>query len=476
MAMTKPSSSQVTYSGTTVNKVLEKSILSYDTYSAASAAAATLPDGQAVNVESTFKTYTVASGLLTGERPTSLVGVGTTVRTQQEKNQESISIKDFGAIGDGVANDGAAEIAAHANAAGGAVLYQHLNNETYEGTENKGNLYGSSIYKKPLGSLLMAGTAGTPTERPEPILWVQKISAANRNTIPKAWDQGAYFGLQKRDGDAYGAAVTGYGHYRGGSGDLVGVHGRVMTQVNDSRAYAGWFYCSVMPDTTPTAAHALELNGSNSGTDLGYGGKTQLVRACMADSTSSANRFSSAFTIGRSTLGGDNGFYTGLAIESNAIIKSIGADNEAIRIDGPTNTTGGSIGGIRLAKGSGADTGLFKYGLSTSEASFSNNNAILLAAAQRIRWGDQSTGVNISAGTTTLAVSNGVINVANPVSNIVLQGAGVNLVGVRKTGWVAPTGAATRTAFETTTVTTAQLAERVKALIDDLTAHGLIGA
>lgn len=38
-----------------------------------------------------------------------------------------------------------------------------------------------------------------------------------------------------------------------------------------------------------------------------------------------------------------------------------------------------------------------------------------------------------------------------------------------RTGWDAPTGTATRTTFDTTTVTTAQLAERVKALIDDLT-------
>jgi len=50
------------------------------------------------------------------------------------------------------------------------------------------------------------------------------------------------------------------------------------------------------------------------------------------------------------------------------------------------------------------------------------------------------------------------------------------VVGSRKTGWGAPTGTATRTAFATGSVTTAQLAERVKALIDDLTAHGLIGA
>ena len=52
----------------------------------------------------------------------------------------------------------------------------------------------------------------------------------------------------------------------------------------------------------------------------------------------------------------------------------------------------------------------------------------------------------------------------------------VAVVGVRKTGWAAATGTATRTTFATTTVTTAQLAERLKALIDDLISHGLVGA
>jgi hypothetical protein len=49
------------------------------------------------------------------------------------------------------------------------------------------------------------------------------------------------------------------------------------------------------------------------------------------------------------------------------------------------------------------------------------------------------------------------------------------VVSTRKTGWAAATGAATRTTFDTTTVTLPQLAERVKALLDDLISHGLIG-
>jgi len=52
---------------------------------------------------------------------------------------------------------------------------------------------------------------------------------------------------------------------------------------------------------------------------------------------------------------------------------------------------------------------------------------------------------------------------------------GVKVVGNRITGWGSPTGTATRTAFDTSVISTGQLAQRVKALIDDLRSHGLIG-
>ena len=78
-----------------------------------------------------------------------------------------------------------------------------------------------------------------------------------------------------------------------------------------------------------------------------------------------------------------------------------------------------------------------------------------------------------TTGTERLSVT-GNIQLTEPTDTLKI---GANtVVGARKTGWAAPTGTATRTTFATSTVTTAQLAERVKALIDDLTAHGLIGA
>lgn len=55
------------------------------------------------------------------------------------------------------------------------------------------------------------------------------------------------------------------------------------------------------------------------------------------------------------------------------------------------------------------------------------------------------------------------------------SGATVQVVGARRTGWTTPTGTPTRTGYATSTATTTQLAETLKALIDDLIAHGLIG-
>lgn len=71
----------------------------------------------------------------------------------------------------------------------------------------------------------------------------------------------------------------------------------------------------------------------------------------------------------------------------------------------------------------------------------------------------------------------GNVNVVSAVGAYKVDG--VQVVQTRKTGWATATGTATRTTFDTATVTTAQLAERVKALIDDFHAtagHGLIGA
>ncbi len=91
-------------------------------------------------------------------------------------------------------------------------------------------------------------------------------------------------------------------------------------------------------------------------------------------------------------------------------------------------------------------------------------------AAMPLSIGGSQVGINISGGD-RLTINASAANFIVPI-----QYAGNQVVGGRRTGWSAASGTAARTGFATSTVTTAELAERVKALIDDLTAHGLIGA
>jgi hypothetical protein len=79
-------------------------------------------------------------------------------------------------------------------------------------------------------------------------------------------------------------------------------------------------------------------------------------------------------------------------------------------------------------------------------------------------------GIGFAANKVFLATNGGEKVTAN-TSGVAFNGA----VPVSRSVYGAPTGTATRTTFDTATVTTALLAERVKALIDDLRISGLAG-
>jgi hypothetical protein len=63
-----------------------------------------------------------------------------------------------------------------------------------------------------------------------------------------------------------------------------------------------------------------------------------------------------------------------------------------------------------------------------------------------------------------------------PANVSLLSVSGTQVLSTRKTGWSAATGTATRTTFATGSVTLPQLAERVKAMLDDFISHGALGA
>ena len=90
-----------------------------------------------------------------------------------------------------------------------------------------------------------------------------------------------------------------------------------------------------------------------------------------------------------------------------------------------------------------------------------------LAAAGIIQW----------AGRSRLTSTDGTVNMTNQAGTgfTGLQFVGTQVLTTRRTGWTAPTGTALRTGFDTSTGTLTQALQTLKALIDDLTTHGIIG-
>ncbi len=129
-----------------------------------------------------------------------------------------------------------------------------------------------------------------------------------------------------------------------------------------------------------------------------------------------------------------------------------------VGITGPpvagTNATITTAAALKIAAGAVGSGTTSAYGLYVDAPTGASNN---YAAA--FNTGD----VLVNAGWLRVATSYG------------LKVNSVQVVTGRQTGWTAATGTPTRTTFATSSVTLPNLAERVKALIDDLISHGLIG-
>jgi hypothetical protein len=144
------------------------------------------------------------------------------------------------------------------------------------------------------------------------------------------------------------------------------------------------------------------------------------------------------------------------SIETAGGVTAAGAVISVTSETGYNSANGGRNG--FLARGSGGDGLVFGW----ASATYTTGGGIGWAANDR-GFIYSPSNVRIGAGVgSTPAIEFGA--------------AAVGFMGatpVTRTSLAAATGTATRTTFDTTTVTTQQLAERVKALIDDLRAYGL---
>lgn len=124
----------------------------------------------------------------------------------------------------------------------------------------------------------------------------------------------------------------------------------------------------------------------------------------------------------------------------------------------------------------------FQVGIDFSNASPAIA-AIRLGGDQNISWvGDNSRLMRYDTGAKALRyfTVDGAVFDQKDTGDYSITGnyqiLGNQVLTSRRTGWSGPVGTATRTGFNTAEVTTQQLAERLKALLDDLLAHGLIGS
>lgn len=119
-------------------------------------------------------------------------------------------------------------------------------------------------------------------------------------------------------------------------------------------------------------------------------------------------------------------------------------------------------------------TGTLQNSNGTSSFGYSFNSISGLAQDLEVRT--RSGGANAMVFVSAAGSSVGAVSDTGFFGGAGFSVGGNQVVGARNTGWSAMSGTATKGGFNTATVTTAQLAQVVKALTDALTTSGAIGA
>lgn len=175
-------------------------------------------------------------------------------------------------------------------------------------------------------------------------------------------------------------------------------------------------------------------------------------------------------------------FVAGLRVRNNDAAAG-GKWTNAILIEDGTQATPHGVN-IQNSPGSGTGYGISDTGTKAVGAIFGGTYG---SAAIRLTSGNYIAMEATSVIKTAYGVTSNIWGFYNGANERVgfdmtatprIRVGGTAILGARKTGWATATGTATRTTFDTSTVTLPQLAERVKAIIDDLhstAGHGLIG-
>lgn len=306
----------------------------------------------------------------------------------------------------------------------------------------------------------------------DPTIWLNKRTVLNRTDGVNRWDSGnIYAALDKIDGDAYGASITGVARHLGGAGDMIGVHGRGYGYHGQSKVWGGWFYAASRPnsDGSPAVDNVTDLIGIEINLNNGRGdvswtpvvGKG-LYRGLVVNTADGSGNAHIGVDIGAQLSSGSKPWYVGVRVRADGIMAfdtPEGDQAAGVLIEGASGLAK-RYGGICL-RGVAFHYGLDLTGITTID----QNAAIVLKDDHRIRWGSRTSSRYIGGNSTT-----GLVNFSN--YSIAVNGAKV--IGDRQTGIFQLTGTADGATKNTETVTLIELARYVKKVTDALIMHGMI--
>ena len=444
--------------------------------------AGTVTTGDVIRTRTEGFSYTVAASAATDQHVTTAGGV----KLYVQAGASGYNVKAFGAVGNGVVND----TAAFASAA----LCAGPSNPIYVPS----GLYSKSTIANENNYFWVCENALDPSgANPVSLLGHVEQSFANRRLISKTANAAGEF-AEVQMNKAFS--------YSGGTPGNVCSNLQLSTSVSAGVTNFVWGITSVLNNSANAGENVaiygqgnrvagigavwggvFEARDKTNTSGVGKGGTVGIEIDIFANGLvdPSFNRIGLDVVVGKGDASGlacQAGY--GVRVTPQASDASNGSFLIGYQALGATSAdfAAGSTS-IDAFVATGAHTSGFRImgscaiGLNTSTGTISSN-AVRLASGQNIAM--EGTGVIRTSYGVTAEIW-GFYNGATERFGINttsgdLRVNGTQVVTSRRTGWTVPTGTATRAAFATSTVTTAELAERVKALIDDLTTHGLIGA
>lgn len=206
--------------------------------------------------------------------------------------------------------------------------------------------YGSGALT-PLALSIGIGSVSTPSSSTAPVVRLEKWSSASAET----WDAGVLHAtLFKESGSSYAAAITGHAQYDGGTGDVIGIHGRVVNNMSGATrsAYAGWFV-AVQNYINGQATHGIEIDVANTAGDAGHmtAPGPGLLNGLWVY-PSAGGSYHGTWGIGVGGHSATQKWHTGLFFGADSIVPTTGTTNEGILLRGGS-TAPNAYTGIRMS-------------------------------------------------------------------------------------------------------------------------------